>query len=180
VKAQTRMASLRESGMNIVVGFAIQFAANYFILPLFGLHPSVADLFGLGGIFTVISVVRSYVLRRVFEKKRAADVPPHFQPVMEEIARERTRQIEGEGYGLAHDDGLRFGELAKAAAAYALLGHCATALSLRRWREHGAALWPFDPALFRPTTPRRCLIKAAAMIIAEIGRLDRAATRRPA
>jgi hypothetical protein len=48
MKAQTRMASLRESAMNIVVGFGIQWVANYFVLPLFGLHPSIADLFGSG------------------------------------------------------------------------------------------------------------------------------------
>jgi hypothetical protein len=165
MKAQTRMASLREAWMNILIGFTIQFAANYFVLPLFGMHPSVADLFGLGGIFTVISVVRSYVLRRVFEKKRAADVPPDFQHVIEEIAAERQGQIGREGYTLGHDDGHRECELARAAAAYVYAAVYPKSIS--------RSLWPFDDSTFRVTTPRRSLVKAAALIIAEVGRMDR-------
>jgi hypothetical protein len=171
MKAQTRMASLRESAMNIVVGFGIQWVANYFVLPLFGLHPSIADLFGLGAIFTVISVVRSYVLRRVFEKKRAADVPPDFQPIIEELAIERHRQISGEGYGLDHDDFHTGGEIAAAAAAY-------TYAAFKPQSQFISHMWPWAWGSFKPTHARRNLIKAGAMIIAEIGRIDRARRRR--
>lgn len=178
MKAQTRMASLRESWTNIVVGFGIQWVANYFVLPLFGLHPSIPDLFKMGAIFTLISVARQYVLRRFYERKRAADVPPDFQYIIEEVAAERHRQISGEAYSLDHDDSLIPGDLARGAAAYALSGAIQEPLSRLRMREWTASVWPWDRNLFRPTQPRRDLIKAAAMLIAEIGRFDRAARRR--
>ena len=52
--------------MNVIVGFGINFAANMVILPLFGMPFSVASFVGIGMLYTVISVVRSYFLRRGF------------------------------------------------------------------------------------------------------------------
>jgi hypothetical protein len=63
---QTRWGSLVEAKVNIVVGFAINWVANMTILPLFGFHVTGAQAFHIGVIFTVISLVRSYVLRRFF------------------------------------------------------------------------------------------------------------------
>lgn len=79
---------------------------------------------------------------------------------------ERERQINGEGYQPETDDAYVEGELAQAAAAYAL-----TAADI------GGAhtFWPWHQHTFRPADPRRNLIKAAALIMAEIERLDRAA-----
>lgn len=185
MKAQTRLASLKEQGINILVGFSIQFGANYFVLPLFGMKPSIADLFGMGAIFTVISVVRGYVIRRVMERKRASDVPPDFQHIIEELAAERMRQIGGEGYSLSHDDEHGHGEIAAGAAAYAYVASLPPPQRdyVARWYEvhssHSANvvrkdLWKWGMQQFKPTTPRRDLIKAGAMVIAEIGRIDRA------
>jgi hypothetical protein len=62
----TRIKSLFESGCNIVIGFAVSFLSNMIILPIFGM-PFKMSSFGLiGGIYTVISLVRSYVIRRLF------------------------------------------------------------------------------------------------------------------
>jgi hypothetical protein len=64
--AQTKLGSLIEAWANIVVGFSINFFANMAILPLFGFKVSAGSAFEIGLIFTVISLVRSYVLRRWF------------------------------------------------------------------------------------------------------------------
>lgn len=187
MKAQTRLASLKEQGINIAIGFGIQTVANFFILPWFGMHPTTGDLVGIGAIMTVISVTRGYVVRRIMERKRAADVPPDFQHIIEQIAAERQRQIHGEGFDLAHDDEYRDFQLARAGAAYAA---CATLTEDRRRmfddprecihsKEVGAicALWPWSVNWFKPTHPRRDLIKAAALLVAQIGVLDRAKRR---
>lgn len=58
--------SFVESWANIVVGFTINYVANLLIFPLFGMHISLAANFLMGLIYTAISLVRSYVLRRSF------------------------------------------------------------------------------------------------------------------
>lgn len=63
---QTRTGSAAEAAANIAVGFTINWLANMAILPLFGFHVTGSQAFGIGLIFTVISLVRSYVLRRFF------------------------------------------------------------------------------------------------------------------
>lgn len=65
--AQTKFGSVIESLANIAVGFTINFTANLIILPLFGFHNlTVRNNFIIGILYTVISLVRSYVLRRYF------------------------------------------------------------------------------------------------------------------
>lgn len=67
---QTRTGSLVESLANIAIGFGINWAANMLVLPLFGFHVTGSQAFGIGVIFTVISLIRSYVLRRWFNGLR--------------------------------------------------------------------------------------------------------------
>ena len=67
--SQTKLGSFAESCVNIAVGFSINYVANLLVLPLFGLNVTPADAFGIGVIFTVISLVRSYVLRRWFNAR---------------------------------------------------------------------------------------------------------------
>lgn len=65
--SQTKLGSMAESWANIAVGFTINYFANMAILPLFGFTTLTAGKnFLLGGLYTVISLVRSYVLRRYF------------------------------------------------------------------------------------------------------------------
>jgi len=66
--SQTRLGSWIESWANVAIGFAINWTANMLIFPLFGFNITGAQAFHVGIIFTIISVVRSYVLRRVFNK----------------------------------------------------------------------------------------------------------------
>ena len=64
--AQTKLGSFTEAWANIAVGFGINWTANMLVLPLFGFDVTGSEAFGIGVIFTGISLVRSYVLRRWF------------------------------------------------------------------------------------------------------------------
>lgn len=64
--AQTKFGSFVEAWANIAVGFTINFTANMLVLPLFGFNVTGTQAFGIGLIFTVISLARQYVLRRWF------------------------------------------------------------------------------------------------------------------
>lgn len=88
------------------------------------------------------------------------------ESVIDEIEVERKRQIEVEGYRGDHDDRHEPGTLAQAAAAYA---------SASVGDADAGLLWPWHPDEFKPKDPRRDLIRAAALLIAEIERLDRTA-----
>lgn len=65
---QTKVGSFAEASASTAIGFAINFTANMLILPLFGFAVTGTQAFGIGVIFTVISVVRSYCVRRVFDR----------------------------------------------------------------------------------------------------------------
>lgn len=64
--SQSRKGSLAEALTNIGVGYGINFLANLYILPLYGFHITVSQNLELGVIYTVISLVRSYGLRRLY------------------------------------------------------------------------------------------------------------------
>lgn len=84
-----------------------------------------------------------------------------------DVLTERRRQIYVEGWTTAHDDSEAHGELAAAAATYALRATGVTVFD--------PDTWPWEPEWLKPSDPRRMLIKAAALILAEIERLDRQA-----
>ena len=63
---QTRKQSLIEAFANILVGYAVNMVANFFVFPLFGWHIDLHQNLLLGVIYTFISLVRSYSLRRIY------------------------------------------------------------------------------------------------------------------
>lgn len=63
---QSRRASALEAVINVVVGYWIAVAAQVAIFPLFGLQVTLAENMAMGGLFTVVSLIRSYALRRLF------------------------------------------------------------------------------------------------------------------
>lgn len=65
---QSKRGSLLESLINIIIGIAIGFLSNITVLPAFGYNVSIADATAISMVFTVISFVRSYALRRIFNK----------------------------------------------------------------------------------------------------------------
>lgn len=104
--------------------------------------------------------------------------------VIEEIAKERERQITQECWTSEHDDGHIQGEMAMAAACYAApvdircewqlptAGNSAASDHVfppTEWRD----AWPWDEKWRKPKDRRRDLIRAAALLVAEIDRLDR-------
>lgn len=72
---QSRRMSLVEALTNVAVGYGIAVMAQMAIFPLFGLHATLAQNLTMGAVFTVVSIARSYVLRRVFEAIRVRHVP---------------------------------------------------------------------------------------------------------
>ena len=91
---------------------------------------------------------------------------------IDDIAAERQRQIEGEGFSLSRDDGYVHGQLARAAAAYAEFAGFSD--SWRRNYVGPPRAWPWGMQWWKPRDRRTDLVRAGALIVAEIERLDRA------
>lgn len=89
---------------------------------------------------------------------------------VEDIAAERKRQIEIEGWSRSHDAGHTDGSLATAGACYAI-GKSAVC----NIEGHIVRIWPWGEEWWKPSTRRHNLVKAGALILAEIERLDRVA-----
>ena len=117
-------------------------------------------------------------LRSLLEADGPAE--PESQAAIDVLA-ERRRQITQEGWDAQHDDHNDSGELSRAAACYAWFGSLPD-----EYREdvgsvfpvYGAygvlhALWPWASDWWKPKDPRRDLVRAGALIVAEIERLDR-------
>jgi hypothetical protein len=66
MKRQTRRASAIEAAANVVVGFALAFVVNATLLPTFGFSLSFGENLTMTTVFTGISLLRSYTLRRIF------------------------------------------------------------------------------------------------------------------
>jgi hypothetical protein len=64
---QSRTMSLVEAVTNVVVGYGIAVATQLIVFTWFGLPVRLDDALAIGAIFTVVSIVRSHLLRRAFE-----------------------------------------------------------------------------------------------------------------
>ena len=87
-----------------------------------------------------------------------------------DVLAERKRQVTAEGWTPGHDDEYEHGELADAAGCYALSSE------LFDCDGEPPIQWPWPDEWWKPTNRRRDLVKAGALILAEIERLDRMAT----
>ncbi len=90
-----------------------------------------------------------------------------------DVLDERRRQKEVEGWTAQHDDMHSTGDLAAASACYALAAADQANWPKRTFRR--PEFWPFATAWWKPRTQRENLVRAGALILAEIDRLDRAA-----
>lgn len=86
----------------------------------------------------------------------------------DDVLAERERQKSVEGWTETHDDEHYLGEIACAAAAYAMHAN-------RSIDTPSGYLWPWDATSFKPKDERSNLVRAGALILAEIERLDRSA-----
>lgn len=85
---QSRLMSMVEAITNVVVGYGVAVVTQILIFPVFGLQTTLGENLAMGGIFTIVSLFRSFALRRAFEAFRGAShsgdrgghggpVPPH-------------------------------------------------------------------------------------------------------
>lgn len=68
MSGQTRAHSAAESVMNVAIGYGVALASQLVIFPMYGVHLRFAENLAIGAWFTLISIARSYVLRRWFNK----------------------------------------------------------------------------------------------------------------
>lgn len=64
--SQSRRMSLAEAFVNVAVGYLVALAAQLAVFPLFGVRIALSDNLLIGAVFTVVSILRSYALRRLF------------------------------------------------------------------------------------------------------------------
>jgi hypothetical protein len=164
---QSKLMSFLETMLSTAIGFAVALLTQLFVFPLFGFNPPLHENLMITAIFTVVSIARQFVMRRIFE---ALHIRRPLSPFLQAVVAERFRQIEGEGWSLEHDDGHIDGELARAGACYAR--NAGRPLSTDRPID-----WPWRSDWWKPAGFRRDLVKACALIIAEGEKFDRARKR---
>lgn len=74
---QTKKGSAVEAVLNTAIGWSINYTANLFVLPLFGFNVTYSEAFWIGVIFTFISLARSYLLRRLFNRIKFGNTEKH-------------------------------------------------------------------------------------------------------
>jgi hypothetical protein len=67
VMRQSRRMSLVEAAANVMIGYGIAVATQVMVFPIFGIHITLADDLRIGLVFAMVSILRSYALRRLFE-----------------------------------------------------------------------------------------------------------------
>lgn len=67
--SQSRLESAIESATNIAIGYGVALASQLLIFPLFEIHVPLSDNLLIGAWFTAISLARSYIVRRWFNRR---------------------------------------------------------------------------------------------------------------
>ena len=173
---QSSFMSFIESTINILVGFGIACAAQAIFLPMLGVPIPWSANFAFAAIMTVISIGRSFLLRRVFE---ALHIRRPLSPFMQAVVAERFRQVEVEGWTAAHDDSAHgWRDLARAGAAYLIGPDRYTVTDYEADEEtvpvSGRLIWPWALDWWKPHDFRRDLVRGCALGIAEGEKFDRA------
>jgi hypothetical protein len=167
---QSKLMSFVESLINIAVGLGVAMAANAIILPLMGFPISFRENAIIAAFMTVVSIARSFTLRRIFE---ALHIRRPLSPFMQAVIAERFRQVEVEGWTAENDDFVHLpGDLALHGGLYAQYAH------LRPSDYTPPSLWRWNSEWWKPVDFRRNLVKAAALILAEGEKHDRNRSKR--
>lgn len=159
---QSKLMSWVETCLNTGIGFVIAITAQLLVFPLFGFNPPLSTNLYIGLIFTVVSIVRGYVLRRLFE---ALHIRRPNSAFVSAVIAERFRQQDQEGWSTEHDDAHAQGDLALAGACYAE--------SAGMPLDKTPIDWPWEDSWWKPAGFRRDLVRAAALIVAEGEKFDR-------
>ncbi len=126
------------------------------------------------------ALMKAMVAERAEEAQRYPDSvvgafpleTPEVSRAAQDVLAERERQIDIEEWTDDHDDRYPPDLLARAAACYAMpVSHCVVNV------DGLPSAWPWDPHWWKPKTRRYDLVRAGALIIAEIERMDRAAAK---
>lgn len=64
---QSKFMSLIESLLNVAIGYVVAVVTQLLVFPIFGLNVSLSDNLLIGAFFTVVSIARSFAVRRLFE-----------------------------------------------------------------------------------------------------------------
>lgn len=64
--SQSRRLSAVEAVANVAIGYGVALCAQIVVFPMFGMTVSLGDNLAIGAIFTAVSLVRSYAVRRLF------------------------------------------------------------------------------------------------------------------
>lgn len=70
---QSRLHSLIESVTNVAIGYTVALASQLAVFPMFDIHVPLSDNLAIGAWFTAISIVRSYLVRRFFNRRTRAN-----------------------------------------------------------------------------------------------------------
>ena len=65
---QTKLQSFIESCINVAIGYGVALLSQLLVFPLFGIYIPLLSNLAIGGIFTGVSIARSYTVRRVFNR----------------------------------------------------------------------------------------------------------------
>jgi hypothetical protein len=181
---QSRFMSGLETLLSTATGFLLSLFVQWLVLPiLLGVNIPLEMNFAFAAIMTVVSLLRQFVMRRVFE---ALHIRVPMSPAVVAIAAERRRQVDVEGWDAAHDDEHTDRSLALVAALYA------TPIKLLNFAGNDPWPWRYvDDDLQSRTPPSNCwdkrnkhderrrLVISGALVVAELERLDRARKAKP-
>jgi hypothetical protein len=145
-------------------------------------HVLRGPIYGLAAGWAILS------LSAASAPKEPTEPVPEPTAAARDVLAERQRQISAEGWTPEHDDQHAGGEMAMAAACYAAHSSAWQAINytmkpgvpgvlsrLLSAQEFVSRMWPWDREWRKPKDERRNLVRAGALILAEIERLDRAA-----
>lgn len=63
---QTRLESLLEVFINVSIGWVVALITQLIVFPLYGIQVTIGEQLGISVIFTAVSIVRGYIVRRWF------------------------------------------------------------------------------------------------------------------
>lgn len=168
---QSWFASWFETIASTATGFVLSLGLQYVVCWWYGLPLRIQDNLAIIALFTVASLLRGIAWRRLMEKFH---IRTPLSPAMLAVIAERRRQIDVEGWSASHDDFEHSrGALAHAGGQYAINAD---------WKssDRHPVGWRWAHEWWKPTDFRRNLVKAAALILAEIEKFDRTKTKRSA
>lgn len=70
---QTRLQSLLEAWTNVIIGYFVALAAQIIVFPLYDIEVTISQNLQIGLIFTAVSIARSYLVRRLFNRLHRMD-----------------------------------------------------------------------------------------------------------